>query len=132
VTTEWIEADEPGRYRGQCAEFCGLQHANMALWVVAESPESFEAWLAHQREPAVTPSEDPQLRGQQVFLNSACVLCHAIAGSSASGQVGPDLTHFASRLTIAAARFPITEEIWPGGLRTRRTSSPERTWRRFP
>jgi cytochrome c oxidase subunit II len=102
VTTEWIQADRPGRFRGQCAEFCGLQHAHMALWVVAEPAEQFEAWLTHQLQPAIAPSEPVKQRGQQVFLNSGCVLCHAIQGTPAAGQVGPDLTHFASRLTIAA------------------------------
>lgn len=102
VTTEWIQADRPGKFRGQCAEFCGLQHAHMALWVVAEEPDQFAAWMDHQLEPAMAPSDAAKQRGQQVFLNSACVLCHAIAGTSAAGQVGPDLTHFASRLTIAA------------------------------
>jgi cytochrome c oxidase subunit 2 len=102
ITTEWLQADQPGRYRGQCAEFCGLQHAHMSLWVVAESQHDFDAWMDGQRQPAVAPSDSVQLRGQQVFLNSACVFCHSIAGTSAAGQVAPDLTHFGTRLTIAA------------------------------
>jgi cytochrome c oxidase subunit 2 len=101
-TTEWIEADKPGRFRGQCAEFCGLQHAHMAVWVIAEAPADFEHWLAHQTEPAAIPSDELKRRGQEVFLNSACVLCHSIQGTTAAGQVAPDLTHFGSRLTIAA------------------------------
>jgi cytochrome c oxidase subunit 2 len=106
VTTEWIRADRAGRFRGQCAEFCGLQHAHMALWIVAEPPGQFQAWAAHQLEPAVTPSDPVKQHGQQVFLNSACVLCHSIQGTTAVGQVGPDLTHFGSRLTIAAGTLP--------------------------
>jgi cytochrome c oxidase subunit 2 len=106
VTSLWIQADHPGRYRGQCAEFCGLQHAHMALWVVAESPDQFEAWMRHQLEPAVQPSDPIQLSGQRVFLNNACIFCHAIGGTSAAGQVGPDLTHLASRLTLAAGTLP--------------------------
>lgn len=102
ITQEWIEAGRPGHFRGQCAEFCGLQHAHMSLWVVAEPEDQFEAWMEHQRQPAATPTEADKQRGYQVFMNSACVLCHNIAGTWAHGQVAPDLTHFASRLTIAA------------------------------
>jgi cytochrome c oxidase subunit 2 len=109
VTTEWIEADRPGRYRGQCAEFCGVQHAHMALWVVAETPEQFDAWMRRQLQPSVVPADAQKQRGQQVFLNNACVFCHAITGTTAAGQVGPDLTHFASRLTIAAGTLPNTK-----------------------
>jgi cytochrome c oxidase subunit 2 len=101
VTTDWIQADRPGKFRGQCAEFCGLQHAHMALWVVAEPEDQFEEWMAHQLESSVMPAGEQEKRGQQVFLNSACVLCHAIQGTSAAAQVGPDLTHFGSRLMIA-------------------------------
>ena len=106
ITTEWIQADRAGRYRGQCAEFCGLQHAHMALWVVAEPENQFQAWMAHQLQPAATPSDAAQQRGQQVFLEGACAMCHAIEGTSAAGQVGPDLTHFGSRLAIAAGPRP--------------------------
>jgi len=106
ITTEWFEADKPGRYRGQCAEFCGLQHAHMALWVVAEPPEQFEAWMEHQLQPAAAPPDALTRRGGEVFLSHACVLCHAISGTAAAGQVGPDLTHLASRLTIAAGTLP--------------------------
>lgn len=102
VTEEWIEAERPGRFRGQCAEFCGLQHAHMAVWVVAEPEDQFEAWLKHQQQPAAAPADAVQQRGYHVFMNSACVLCHNITGTPANGQVAPDLTHFASRLTIAA------------------------------
>jgi cytochrome c oxidase subunit 2 len=106
VNTEWIQASQPGRFRGQCAEFCGLQHAHMALWVVAEPQDRFDAWIEHQLAPANTPSDPSAQRGQEVFLTSGCVLCHAIAGTEAGGQVGPDLTHFGSRLSIAAGTLP--------------------------
>jgi cytochrome c oxidase subunit II len=106
VTTEWIQADRPGRFRGQCAEFCGLQHAHMALWVVAEPQENFEKWMDAQRQPAKLPANDATQRGQQVFLNRACVFCHNITGTPAAGQVGPDLTHVGSRLSIAAGTLP--------------------------
>jgi cytochrome c oxidase subunit II len=102
VTEEWIQADHPGRFRGQCAEFCGLQHAHMALWVVAEPEDQFEQWMNHQLQPAVDPTDPDLLRGQQVFLHNACVLCHSIRGTTAGGQTAPDLTHIGSRISIAA------------------------------
>lgn len=106
ITTEWIEADHPGVFRGQCAEFCGLQHAHMALWVVAEPEATFNAWMDQQLQPAVPPSDPVRQRGQQVFLDNACVFCHAIRGTIAGGQVAPDLTHFGSRRSIAAGTLP--------------------------
>jgi len=109
VNAQWIEADYPGRFRGQCAEFCGIQHAHMALWVVAEPPDRFEAWMNHQLEPAAAPSDADSQQGQQVFLNHACIFCHTIAGTAALGSAGPDLTHFASRSTIAAGTLPNTK-----------------------
>ena len=107
-----LEADNPGRYRGQCAEFCGLQHANMALLVVAEPRAQFDAWLARARRPAAQPTSDEARRGQSVFLGSACGDCHRIAGTPADGTVGPDLTHVGSRVTLAAGTIPNT----PGDL----------------
>ncbi len=109
TTTEWIEADTPGVYRGQCAEFCGLQHAHMSLWVIAEPEDKFEAWFRAQSQPAATPSDPDTQRGQQVFLNHACIFCHQIRGTTASGQNAPDLTHFASRRGIAANTVPNTK-----------------------
>jgi cytochrome c oxidase subunit II len=106
ITTEWIQADNPGVYRGQCAEFCGLQHAHMALWVIAESEERFDAWMQQQLAPAVSPSDPIKQRGEQVFANHACVFCHTIRGTTAAGQVAPDLTHFGSRRSIAAGTLP--------------------------
>jgi cytochrome c oxidase subunit 2 len=94
ITTEWIEADHPGVFRGQCAEFCGLQHAHMILWVVAEPEDKFEAWFKRQLQPAAAPSNPILQHGQQVFVNNACVYCHAIRGTAAAGQNAPDLTHF--------------------------------------
>ena len=102
VNHTWLEADEPGRYRGQCAEFCGLQHAKMAFFVVAQTPEDFDAWLANQSQPAQQPVDASARAGQGVFLSSTCVGCHAIEGTDATADVGPDLTHLASRETIAA------------------------------
>ncbi len=106
ITTEWIQADHPGEYRGQCAEFCGLQHAHMAIWVIAEPEDKFNAWMKLQLQPSVAPSDPVRQRGEQVFMSHACVFCHAIRGTSAAGQMAPDLTHFGSRKTIAAGTLP--------------------------
>lgn len=108
VTTTWFQADTPGVYRAQCAEFCGHQHANMAMYVVAESPARYAAWLAAQRQPAAPPSDSLASRGEAVFLSSPCVYCHAIEGTKALGRMAPDLTHFGSRMTIAAGTLPNT------------------------
>ena len=106
TTLEWLQADRPGEYRGQCAEFCGLQHAHMAFWVIAEPPAQFNQWMEHQLQPAVEPADDETKQGQNIFLNSACVLCHAIRGTDTGAHAGPDLTHFGSRKTIAAGTLP--------------------------
>ena len=108
-TLEWLQADQPGEYRGQCAEFCGLQHAHMAFWVIAEQPDQFTAWMNRQLEPAREPSTEDELRGRDIFLKSACTLCHAIRGTDAAAQAGPDLTHFGSRKTIAAGTLGNTK-----------------------
>jgi len=96
-----IDAEQPGTYSGECAEFCGAQHANMRLVVVAESNEAFLKWLAAQRMPAAAPQSDEARRGHDVFMAGPCILCHTIRGTDAHGDVGPDLTHVASRQTIA-------------------------------
>jgi cytochrome c oxidase subunit 2 len=104
----WFQADTPGVYRGQCAEFCGLQHAKMAFQVIAEPPERYAQWANAQRQPASPPSDAVAARGQQVFLASTCAMCHAVAGTRAGSSAGPDLTHLASRRTIAASTLPNT------------------------
>lgn len=109
ITDEWIEADHPGRFRGQCAEFCGLQHAHMALWIIADSPVEFEKWKQRQLQPAIDPTDLHLQAGRDVFLKYACVYCHNITGTTAAGQVAPDLTHFGSRLTLAAGTLPNTK-----------------------
>lgn len=108
TTDTWIQADKPGVYRGMCAEFCGHQHAQMQFLVVAEPPEKFQAWLAAQRLPAPPPKTPLETRGQQVFLQLQCALCHTIRGTEAGGTVGPDLTHIASRRTLGAGILPNT------------------------
>jgi cytochrome c oxidase subunit 2 len=109
-------ADRAGTFRGQCAEFCGLQHAHMSLWVVAEPEAEFERWLAAQAVPPPQPANATLERGQQVFLGSACEYCHTIAGTNASGTVGPDLSHVASRLSLGAATIPNTEGYLAGWI----------------
>ncbi|WP_271898707.1 cytochrome c oxidase subunit II [Candidatus Phyllobacterium onerii] len=94
-------AEKTGIYRGQCAEFCGLQHAYMGLTVVAEPRATFDAWRLSQLMPAAAPKQDLQV-GLNVFLTRGCALCHTIRGTSAGGRVAPDLTHIASRHTLAA------------------------------
>jgi len=93
---------EVGIYRGQCAEFCGLQHAHMSLLVVVDSAADFEHWRRGQLAPAATPRGPEQETGKRLFENKACASCHNIQGSTASGTIGPDLTHLASRHYIAA------------------------------
>ena len=101
VTTLVSHADRPGVFVGQCAEFCGFQHAHMGLLVVAEESGTFDAWLAAQRLPASAPVTANDQHGQAVF-KTACALCHAIRGADAFGHLAPDLTHFAGRRSIAA------------------------------
>jgi cytochrome c oxidase subunit 2 len=104
----WLLADRSGVYRGQCAEFCGLQHARMAFLVIAEPRSDFDAWVADQSEDAATPTDPEARAGLQAFLSAPCVGCHTVRGTEASGTLGPDLTHVASRGTLAAATFPNT------------------------
>lgn len=101
-----FQTDEPGLYLGQCAEYCGDQHANMMLRVVAEPAAEFEAWLVQQAKPAV---EDAAVTdGKAAFLANSCVNCHRISGTPADGNAAPDLTHLMSRETLAAGQVPNT------------------------
>lgn len=102
----WFQVDRAGTWRGQCAEFCGLQHAFMGFVLVAAPQAEFDAWLRAQAEPASTPRGELARHGQRVFESRACVMCHAVRGTIAAGQVAPDLTHVASRQTLAAGRLP--------------------------
>jgi cytochrome c oxidase subunit 2 len=103
-----LYANRPGIYRGQCAEYCGLQHAHMSMLVFAQPKAQFRAWLRRQSAPAANPKTALERRGRSVFLNGACSSCHAIRGTSAAGYVGPDLTHLASRTTLAGVTIPDT------------------------
>jgi cytochrome c oxidase subunit 2 len=103
-----IRADHAGTYRGQCAEFCGLQHAHMAFLVIAEQPDEFARWAEAQRAPATETSDDAMAAGRNVFMAKACAGCHTIRGTAAAGTPGPDLTHVGGRRTIAAGLFETT------------------------
>jgi cytochrome c oxidase subunit II len=105
-TSTYVRAERAGTWTGRCAEYCGLQHANMRLDVVAEPDPSFRTWLASQLEPARSPDTATRERGQRVFLDSTCVMCHTIAGTTAGGRIGPSLTHVASRRSLAAGTLP--------------------------
>ena len=113
-----LQADQPGVYRGQCAEFCGVQHAKMGLLVVAQSKGDFTSWLNGQSQPAAKPGNPTASEGQQVFLSAGCVFCHQVRGLDdksivrTSVRLGPDLTHLQSRMTIAGATLPDS----PGNL----------------
>jgi cytochrome c oxidase subunit II len=116
MNTLWFTADTAGIYRGQCAEFCGLQHAKMAFYIVAEPKVKFAAWLAAGSTPPEPPKDSTLLYGQRVFMSSGCAVCHSIGGTEARATVGPDLTHFKGRNTIAAGtlantRFNLTHWI---------------------
>jgi len=104
-----LEADQEGTYRGQCSQYCGAQHANMAVIVVAQQPKDYEAWRARMVQPASQPSTPQEIQGQEIFLSAPCANCHAVRGTGAGGIVAPDLTHIASRQGLAANMFPNDE-----------------------
>ncbi|NUO37203.1 MAG: cytochrome c oxidase subunit II [Gemmatimonadaceae bacterium] len=104
----WFKADTAGTYRGQCAEFCGHQHAKMAMFIIAEPLQQYQTWVAGQRDTASTPTDSVAARGHTVFMTGTCAMCHNIEGTTAGSHAGPDLTHLASRRTIAAGTLPNT------------------------
>ena len=101
-----VQATQAGVYRGQCAEFCGEQHARMALHVVASAPAEFDAWLAAQARPAAVPGSALLVQGQQTFMAQRCNACHTVRGVAEDSRLGPDLTHVGSRLYLAAGTLP--------------------------
>ena len=108
VNVMWIDPHKPGVYLGQCAQYCGMEHAKMLIRVYVDTPEDFKKWAANQERPAVN---DPAVaEGKQVFEHTACVNCHTVAGTVAQGRFGPDLTHLASRDTIASGAIKNTPE----------------------
>jgi cytochrome c oxidase subunit II len=107
----WVEPHQPGTYLGQCAEYCGTQHAHMLLRIVAEPPEQFARWVEQQRQnAAAVPADSAAAAGRRVFLGTACISCHTVGGTVATGRYGPDLTHLMSRETIGAGVAPNTQE----------------------
>jgi cytochrome c oxidase subunit 2 len=109
----WFNPDKAGMYVGQCAQFCGVEHAKMLLRVYVQTPEDFDAWVKNQQQPAV---QDPAVaEGRQLFESQACISCHVVRGTAAQGQFGPDLTHFMSRDTLAsgaADNTPANLKLW--------------------
>ncbi|ACA17403.1 cytochrome c oxidase, subunit II [Methylobacterium sp. 4-46] len=101
-------AERPGLYRGQCAEFCGMQHAKMGLLVIAEDEESFDRWRRGQAAPRPEPGSDEARAGEAAFVAAPCSLCHQVRGTAAAGRNGPELTHVGSRRTLAAGTLPMS------------------------
>jgi cytochrome c oxidase subunit II len=99
TNTLWFEPRQPGVFLGNCAEYCGLQHANMLITVVVDTPEDFEKWVANERANAVSGQAQ---HGEDLFLTTSCVNCHTVKGTRAAGTFGPDLTHLMSRQTLAS------------------------------
>jgi cytochrome c oxidase subunit 2 len=110
TATMQLRADHAGTWRGQCAEFCGFQHAFMAFTVTALEPARFDAWRQAQLAPAPEPANEKVKRGRDLFLSGSCMLCHAVAGTPASAHKAPDLTHVASRRTLAAGTVANTPQ----------------------
>ncbi|MCU1382335.1 MAG: cytochrome c oxidase, subunit [Acidobacteria bacterium] len=124
TTAIWLQADRAGIFRGQCAEFCGLQHAHMAFDVVAEPEADFERWLDGMRQPARPPQSETERRGRDVFMTTRCAGCHTVQGTDAHGQVAPDLTHMGTRSTIGAGTLPNTREHMQAWIRDPQASKP--------
>ncbi len=109
VNHTWFQVDQAGTYHGQCAEFCGIQHADMRMSVIAQSEADFQAWVKQQQAPPAAATGDAA-QGQQVFMTGACIGCHTINGTNARGTVGPNLTHFASHGEFAGAMLENTPQ----------------------
>jgi cytochrome c oxidase subunit 2 len=125
TATLQLRADKAGVYRGQCAEFCGLEHALMGLLIVADEPQQYEQWVTAQKQPAPEPQDAKAQRGKQVFQSTSCAMCHAITGVEFAGaQHGPDLTHVASRQTLAAGTLKNTREEMAAWIRDPQTMKP--------
>ena len=116
INTFWIQADREGVFMGECAEYCGTQHAKMLFTVVAESQANFDSWIARNQQAAAAPREPRVQRGQEVFLSNNCITCHAIRGTDATGELGPDLTHLMSRQTIGAGILPLNRANLSGWI----------------
>jgi cytochrome c oxidase subunit 2 len=124
TTAIWMHADRPGRFRGQCAEFCGLQHAHMAFEIVAQPEVDFERWLEDMRRPARDPANETERRGRDVFMTGRCAGCHAVRGSEAHGLIAPDLTHLAARNALGAGTLPNTHDHLRAWIQDPQASKP--------
>jgi cytochrome c oxidase subunit 2 len=125
TTTQWLQADAPGVYRGQCTQYCGVQHAHMAFEVIAQAPADYAAWVRHQQRPAALDADAVITRGWKVF-GDRCAACHAVDGTTAQGTHGPNLTHLASRRQIAAGLLdntPQNRENWIAHAQTLKIGS---------
>ena len=113
VNETWMDPRDPGIYLGQCAQYCGTQHAKMLLRVYVDSAADFETWVNAQKQPAI--QDDKEVAGRRVFEATSCVNCHAVGGTNGTGHFGPDLTHLMSRSTIAAGaaeNTPANLRLW--------------------
>jgi cytochrome c oxidase subunit 2 len=108
INETWVDPHRTGLFLGQCAQYCGTQHAKMLLRVSVETPEAFQVWVNAQKQPAI--QDEKEAAGKRVFETTACVNCHAVGGTNATGRFGPDLTHLMSRSTIAAGAAENTKE----------------------
>jgi cytochrome c oxidase subunit 2 len=122
ANTLWLQTDAVGLYLGQCAEYCGTQHAHMLIRVVVDAPEDFERWLENQAKPAVADSS--AAAGRKAFLSETCVNCHRVRGTSAAGNYAPDLTHLASRQTFAGAMLALDREHLDAWVRNPQSVKP--------
>jgi cytochrome c oxidase subunit 2 len=116
VTSLRFAAQRPGIYRGQCAEYCGGQHALMAFYVVAMENAAFDDWYARQSAPAPEPASALAVQGRTVFIENGCGACHAVRGTPATGTIGPDLSHVGSRVSLAAGTFPNNQGTLAGWI----------------
>ncbi|REG48467.1 cytochrome c oxidase subunit 2 [Paraburkholderia sp. BL6669N2] len=131
-TTIEFRADREGVYRGQCAEFCGAEHALMAMLVVADPPERYAAWVAQQSQPAARTTDTVALHGRDTFERASCGNCHTVRGTGASGTNGPDLTHLMSRRTIAAGVLTNTPQNLAAWIRNPDAQKPGTTMPAVP
>lgn len=120
-----FSAERPGIYRGQCAEYCGAQHALMAFYVIAMEQREFEAWYAREAAPAPEPAFPLLARGKELFIANGCGACHTIRGTEAQGRIGPDLTHVGGRVSIAAGTYPTHVGTLAGWIASSQHLKPE-------